>query len=85
MPHYHYILSGYTPLSTASIENVDYGKTGIKYLNKREALHLPYHGYHYSYPIYSTGYHLGDYYGYYGGYLRGYGCQNGYGSRVPCA
>jgi len=73
----------YTLLSSANIKNIDYGKTDIKYLEKREAKADP--GYHYSYPIYSTGYHIGAPFAYYGGYLRGYGCRNNQGFRVPCA
>merc|ERR1712156_248087 len=80
----------------ASIANIDYGKTGIKYLKKRDADaaadawygyygHPGYYGYGYGY--------ASPYYGYYGGY-RGYGygyygyyggCRNGYGAPVPCA
>ena len=68
-----------------NIKDIDYGKTGIKYLTKREAEANP-EAHHYSYPVYSgysTGYHFGV--PYYGGYYRGYGCPNVYGSIVPCA
>ena len=50
-------------------------------MSKREAEADPY--YYYEYPIYSNGYSFGTYYPYYGGYLSR-GCQNVYGSRVPC-
>ena len=67
-----------------NIRDIDYGKTDIKYLTKRDTEADP-DAHYYSYPVYSGyfGYHFGV--PYYGGYYRGYGCRNYLGSIVPCA